>query len=70
VSEPTPQDIARAHAALLGEGSFEQRIGQLLADERDWSARVCDDVASGDSRTATEKAVARMLAERIRSGRL
>jgi len=40
---PTDADIERAHATLLGAGTYEQRVAQLIADvraeERDKAAR-------------------------------
>lgn len=67
MADPTPKDIDLAHAALFGEGTWEQRIAQLIADQREADALVCDDVATGESRTAPERAVARHLAKLIRS---
>lgn len=57
-------DQANAHDPLY---AF---VARVMVAEREWSASVCDDVAGSASRTPVEKAVARTLAERIRSGRL
>jgi len=66
----TEADWARAYAAIgPDDGHRAMRIAQLLADEREFAARQCDEVAKGGSRSPSEKAVARQLAKRIREGR-
>lgn len=45
------------------------RLAQQLADEREFAAQQCDEVAKSASRTPGEKALARQLAKRIREGR-
>jgi hypothetical protein len=66
----TEADWTRAYAAIEpDDGHRAMRIAELLADEREYAARQCDEVAKGPSRTPAEKAVARQLAKRIREGR-
>lgn len=44
-------------------------LAELIAETRERDAGICDEVAKSESRTPSEKAVARMLAKRIREGR-
>lgn len=70
VAKHTEADWARAYAALSpDDGKRAIRIAELLADEREFAARQCDEVAKSASRTPGEKALARQLAKRIREGR-
>lgn len=56
-------------AQAAAEEFEEKLLGDLCADVRERAARECDDVANSTSRTPGERAVAKVLAQRIRGGR-
>lgn len=66
----TEADLNRATLWLHNRPNVPVReLAELLAAEREFAARQCDEVARSPSRTPSEKALARQLAKRIREGR-